>query len=231
MGISGGPKIVRDSSLILELDAADRNSYQSGSTTWFDLTNNQLTGSFVGSGITFNSNTGGSLQFVSSSQHYVNIGNPSILQITQGTLEVFANATAFNTTYGTNAGYHGIVAKQGAWGLFVNNNVLVTFDWGTSVIRTTGITIGNNTWSHIVIAFTETTGTPSNNAIIYLNGSTVLTTTIKHSYQTVDLQVGYANSTDQYFSGNIANVRVYNRVLSAQEIQQNYNQLKSRFNL
>jgi hypothetical protein len=81
MGVSGGPYIVRDSSLVLELDAADRNSYVSGSTTWSDLTNNQLTGTFVGSGITFSSGSGGILQFVSSSQHYVNVGNPTTLQM------------------------------------------------------------------------------------------------------------------------------------------------------
>jgi len=231
MGISGGPYIVRDSSLILELDAADMNSYVSGSTTWSDLTNNQFTGSFSGSGIIFNSGSGGILQFISSSRHFVNIGNPTALQITQGTVEVFANASNFNTTYGINAGYHGIVAKQFAWGLFANNNVLVTYDWGNSTMRTTGVTIGNNTWSHIVMTFTQTIGTPSNNAIIYLNGSAVLITTVKHQDQTVGLQIGYANATDQFFSGNIANVRVYNRVLSALEVQQNYIQLKSRFNL
>jgi hypothetical protein len=33
------------------------------------------------------------------------------------------------------------------------------------------------------------------------------------------------------FRGNIGSVSYYNKALSAQEILQNYNQLKSRFNL
>jgi hypothetical protein len=33
----------------------------------------------------------------------------------------------------------------------------------------------------------------------------------------------------QVFNGNIANVQIYNRELTAQEVLQNYNALKSRF--
>ena len=47
MGVSGGPYIVRDSSLVLELDAADRNSYVSGSLIWRDLSSNSITGSNI----------------------------------------------------------------------------------------------------------------------------------------------------------------------------------------
>lgn len=39
------------------------------------------------------------------------------------------------------------------------------------------------------------------------------------------------NVAQRYFSGTIANILVYNRVLSATEIQQNFNALRSRFNL
>ncbi len=78
------------------------------------------------------------------------------------------------------------------------------------------------------MTFTETVGTPSNNAIIYLNGSAVLTTTVKHSNHGVTVQVGEANA-GQHFGGNIAQVSIYNRALTAQEIQQNFNALKSRY--
>ena len=54
MGISGGPYIVRDSSLVLELDAADRNSYPGSGTTWTDISGNANSGSLT-NGPTFNS--------------------------------------------------------------------------------------------------------------------------------------------------------------------------------
>jgi hypothetical protein len=107
---------------------------------------------------------------------------------------------------------------------------LVTYDWGNGVDRNTGITVGNSTWNYAAMTFTETVGTPSNNAIIYLNGSAVLTTTVKHSNHGVTVQVGEANA-GQHFGGNIAQASVYNRVLTATEITQNYNTLKSRFGL
>ena len=61
MPTSSGPKIVRDG-LVLSLNAADRNSYVSGSTTWFDLSGNNNSGSLT-NGPTFNSANGGSLSF------------------------------------------------------------------------------------------------------------------------------------------------------------------------
>ena len=40
-----------------------------------------------------------------------------------------------------------------------------------------------------------------------------------------------ANTTQYYFNGEIGPIQIYNRVLSAQEVKQNYNALKSRFGL
>jgi hypothetical protein len=34
-----------------------------------------------------------------------------------------------------------------------------------------------------------------------------------------------------YYDGRISNIQIYNKALSAQEVQQNYNALKSRFGL
>ena len=80
------------------------------------------------------------------------------------------------------------------------------------------------------MSFTETIGTPSNNAIIYLNGTAVLTTTIKHSNHNETVQVGEANLS-QHFGGKIAQASVYNRVLTASEVLQNYNALKGRYGI
>ena len=65
-----GPKIVRDG-LVLALDAADRNSYISGSTTWTDLSGNGNTGTLT-NGPTYSSANGGSLVF-DGSNDYVDI--------------------------------------------------------------------------------------------------------------------------------------------------------------
>jgi hypothetical protein len=212
-------KIITDG-LVLALNAADKNSYPGSGTAWNDLSGNGNNGTLVASP-TYNSANNGSLVFNGTSQ-YVNAGNAANLQITVGTISSWFNAN------NGNSGYNAIIAKQLAWGLFVADNVLVAFDWGNSAERSTGITVGNSTWNYVTMTFTETVGTPSNNAIIYLNGIPVLTTTVKHSGQSVQVQIGEGNA-GQFFGGNIAQASIYNRVLSAQEVAQNYNAQKSRF--
>ena len=43
--------------------------------------------------------------------------------------------------------------------------------------------------------------------------------------------VQFGGPFGNYFNGNIGPVKIYNRALSAAEVLQNYNQLKSRFGL
>jgi hypothetical protein len=208
--------------LVLALNAADRNSYPGTGTAWTDISGNNNNGTLVNSP-TFNSANGGNLVFNGTTQ-YADCGNNSSVQITVGTISAWVRATS------PGASFRSIIAKQGAWGLFFNDSILVTYDWGNDQTRTTGLNIADGTWKNTVMTFTQTVGTPSSNAIIYLNGTSVLTTTVKHSYHIVNLQIAEANAS-QLLNGNITNAQVYNRVLTATEIAQNYNAQKSRFGL
>ncbi len=208
--------------LVLCLDAANPKSYPGSGTTWTDLSGNGNNGTLV-NGVGYSGDNLGSLSFDGVNDEVICTNNASV-QITVGTISAWFNANTGNT------GVNGIIAKQSAWGLFVWDNTLRAYDWGNSAVRDTGITVGNSTWNYVAMTFTETVGTPSNNAIIYLNASPVLTTTVKHSNHNVTVQVGEANA-GQHFGGFIANASVYNRVLTAQEIQQNFNALKGRFGL
>jgi hypothetical protein len=221
MAVFAGPEISSDG-LVLSLDAGNTKSYPGSGTTWTDLSDRGNTGTLVNTP-TYSSANGGSLVFNGSNQ-YVNCGNAANLQITVGTISAWFNAN------NGNSGYNGIIAKQNAWALFVRDNLLVTYDWGNNVERNTGITVGNSTWNYAVMTFTETVGTPSNNAIIYLNGNPVLTTTVKHLDHGVQVQIGEANFS-QIFGGNISQASIYNRVLSAAEVTQNFNALRGRFGI
>jgi hypothetical protein len=216
-----GPRIVTDG-LVLHLDSGSSKSYPGTGSTWTDLSGRNNNGTIENSP-TYNIENKGVFTFNGTTQR-VNCGNSSSLQITSGSIAAWFNANS------NNSNFRGIIAKQNAWGLFVANNVLVTYDWGAPATRSTNITVGNNAWNYVVMTFTETTGTPSNNAIIYFNGNPVLTTTIKHSSHSVAVYVGEANS-NQYFSGKISNASIYNRTLTASEILQNYSALKGRFSL
>jgi hypothetical protein len=210
------------SGLVLDLDAGNTTSYPGSGTTWTDLSGSGNNGTLL-FGPTYSSANNGYIVF-DGTDDKVDCGNSATLQITQGTISAWIKADS------ANVGFNGIITKQLAWSLFVKDNILISYDWGNTAERTTGITVGNGTWNNVAMTFTETVGTPSNNAIIYVNGSPVLTTTVKHVNQTAPVQIGDGNNTSQNFGGNIAQASVYNRVLSASEILQNFNALATRFN-
>ena len=84
-----------------------------------------------------------------------------------------------------------------------------------SVISTSVISPG--TWTHVAI-----TGNGSN-LKLYINGSldrTIATGSAITNYSTPEFVLGQATRTDEYFMGQINNVRFYNRALSDSEISQ-----------
>ena len=93
-------------------------------------------------------------------------------------------------------------------------------------------TISANTWYNFVVTLDGTT--PK----MYLNGVELTTTILSGKTNTTSkaITVNQAfvgrrgdNQGNDYFGGNIASVKDYNRALTAAEIQQNYNALKSRY--
>jgi hypothetical protein len=221
-----GPNIVSDG-LVLYLDAGSPNSYRPDfGTTWKDMSGFNNPGSLI-NGPTYNSANGGSIMF-DGVDDYVSCGNSNTLQVTIGTVSAWIKTT------NPGSGYRGIITKQLSWGFFAKDGVLMMYDWGSSVDRSTGVNIADGNWKNISLTFTETIGSPSNNAIMYLNGISIFTTTVKFLNNTVEVQLGRGGDTGgstQLLNGTIAAAHVYNRILSPQEILQNYNALKSRFNL
>jgi uncharacterized delta-60 repeat protein len=68
----------------------------------------------------------------------------------------------------------------------------------------------------------------ANNLRTYIDGNLVNTNALgTASYQNLDLQIDRLVTT----TNNVANINIYNRILSASEIQQNYNATKTRFGL
>jgi hypothetical protein len=231
-----GPNIVKNG-LLIYLDPSSPNSYYAtqGGTTLKDISGNINNGSLVNTP-TFSTTVGGSFSFDGTNQ-YINCGNSNNLQITEGSISVWIKATNGNNSF------RGVITKQNAWGLFLIDNVLSAFDWGNYYasgfdinqgIRSTGINLGTNTWTNVTMTFSQTVGVaipgpPNNNVVIYVNGSSVLTTTTLHYDHSAPIQFAGANFAGQYLSGSIAQGIVYNQVLSSTEILQNFNSTRSRF--
>jgi len=221
MATIGGSNIVTDG-LVLALDAANPKSYTSGSTTWNDLSGNGLNGSQSGSTFpSYNSSNNGNLVFNGNSP--INIGNSSILNLTNLTLSVWFKTTTTGNqqliakNY-TTSFYMNIVPGANTFSLWTNGSEL-------NVSRIT--TLGNGNWHNMSATMSGTTKT------IYYDSLQVGTNTgtipAVDSFNLVIGSTGGVNPNPFY--GSMGSVLVYNRALSSQEIQQNYNAQKSRFNL
>ena len=225
------PPIVTNG-LVLYLDAANRQSYVSGSTTWFDATANGLSGSLV-NGPTFSSANGGSIVF-DGVNDYVVVESSSIF--TFGTSNFTFNwwenpSSTFTTTFRT---FGNIPNRQWAtndWVIGQSNTT--TFQFYVNNYNTSSpmfqTTITPSIWQNITITRSGNTWT------LYINSvSPIASVTSAVSLDGGNQRPFYIGSSgilSEFWKGNIASTQIYNRALSAQEVLQNYNSTKARFGL
>jgi hypothetical protein len=216
MGVKVGPRIIQNG-LVLDVDAAVPRSY-SGT----GLTANGLIGGIGGTlvnGTGFGTTNNGFFIF-DGTNDYINFGNSSTLQQSTGSLSAWTKASS------PGSGYRGIIAKQGAYGLFYTDSVLVAYDWAADTPRSTGINIADNTWKNVVLTYQSGV---SNGTRIYINGVSVLTATITIQSQVANLFGGAEANANQFASCQISSFNMYSRALTAQEVLHNYNTTKGRF--
>ena len=115
--------------------------------------------------------------------------------------------------------------------LYMNANPIVTLQINNgNSITTTSNSVPYSVWTNITA-----TVTGSGNSVIYINGISNVSATLSLPNtitNTLPLTLGNrANATDRGFSGNISVATIYNRALSASEVQQNFNALRGRYGL
>ena len=218
MALGHAPSIIT-SGLVFYVDAANPRCYPGSGTDLTD-TISGIGASLVG-GVGFNTSNYGTFTF-DGSNDYINFGNSNSVKHFNGTI------SAWVKTSNAGGGFRGIMAKQNAWGLFYSDNVLVTYDWGAGATRSTGVNIADNNWKNVVMTFQSAI---TNGTRIYINGSLSLTTTITWVNDTQNLYGGAEVSANQYAICSGAIFSLYNRVLTASEVLQNYNAARKRYGL
>jgi len=152
---------------------------------------------------------------------YVNAGNGASLNITDAiTLSAWVKIIGAQPTYAR------IIAKSWVYYLQIdtNNTAVLGFQDGQPWIGVLGSRVlSDNTWYHIVGTYDKNGG--ATNGRIYINGVLDNTLTSTQPIQTVgsSVLIGAHSGGLPGFHGLIDEVRVYNRALSAGEIQQLYN--------
>ena len=105
-------------------------------------------------------------------------------------------------------------------------------------LGTSGQQINQGSWYQIVVSRLGNVFTPYLNGVQLGTSYTITTLALNSLYSSGTLQIGAAGnaaagggSYNYYAKNTIANMKMYNRALTAAEIQQNFNALKGRFGL
>lgn len=226
MGISGGPDIVQ-SGLVLALDASDKNSYPGSGTTWFDMSGNQ-NNAILTNGPIFSSTYGGIFDF-DGTNDYAYVPDNSTLDLAGDKSQciwVYMDQSYSGT---------GILGKADS----SVNGMALTYGWSgygfqniawnsVNEPSVAAIAADINNWYYYV--GTQSGGT----RYVYILGANGLRTSNysggNHTWNN-SLNFTIAMIAGYYTNMKAGAVQVYNRALAQTEILQNYNAMKTRFNL
>ena len=208
--------------LVLALDAANRQSYVSGSTTWYDISGNNNSGSLI-NGPIFDSNNGGSILFDGINDYATGTITPLsgsaftigtwIKPITLVSQSVYLSIGSINAN---NSTIH----------LRFYSDTFFRFGMYSDDLDAFNFSPATGKWNYIVCTLDN-----SKLQSIYQNGFFKSSRTSNNMFIGNNLySVGRWFNT-QAINANIGIVQVYNRALSAAEVLQNYNATKSRFGI
>nr|BAR39979.1 hypothetical protein [uncultured Mediterranean phage uvMED] len=215
--------------LVLNLDAANANSYSGSGTAWNDVSGNSNNGTLT-NGPTFVATNGGSIVFDGTDDYVAETSalSDSFLQ-GNWTISFWVKLdTVITGGYAVqrNLLQHGANSTNAGLSLTQRSSSFALVPYSASAV-TGSTTVSINTWYNV--AFTHNSTSYARQ--IYLNGSLDGSNTYSAAYTGTgtNTRIGGSVSLGNPLDGNIAIVLAYNRVLTATEILQNYNSTQGRF--
>lgn len=220
-----GPKIVTDG-LVLCLDAGNTKSYPRSGTIWRDISGRGNNGTLT-NGAIFSNTNGGSIAF-DGSNDFILIPDNNVFDFGTGdfAVEIWANFNTlsgsptlflFRTYFTGNNGFLFYVTSAGALSIYT-----------TGLFSESVASVRINRWQHLV--FTRIAG------ISYLYNNTVIRDSRAFTFN-ISVNNSVVIGLDTQFGtdplgGRVSSARVYSgKGLTANEVLQNYNATKGRFNL
>ena len=247
MPVTAGPDIVTDG-LVFAIDAANEQSYISGSSNTFNLIDSSISGS-VHNDVDYSFNNAGIWEFDGTDDN-INLGDNDIFSLCSGSAGTNGSDAPnsidmwFNTS---ETGWQDLMAKIGGgiyeWRIAAvpssNYFLFQTFNSGSGVSGRRNYygstSISQNTWHNVVVTYD---GTATNSSTkMYLNGQSL---SVGAGQNGVYLGMDNTDkdctisgfSAGFLLTGKMSTVKMYkDKVLSASEVLQNYNTLKGRFGL
>ena len=236
MTLYHGASIVT-SGLTMMLDAANLRSYPGSGTTWSDLSGNGNDGTLQASP-TYSSSNLGYFGFNGTS-NYVS----TITLLSSPGPQIFSLSVWFQT--GTASGHKIIGYENRQTGttstladrhLYVGTDGLLYFGVYNSgfFYATTPNTINDNKWHYAVATYSNVT----TQLLLYVDSALVASGSTSAAYAYAGYwRIGsykngdWTNGVDGYFPGNISNAQIYNQVLTAAQVAQNFNAHRGRYGI
>jgi hypothetical protein len=227
MGLNHSPNSITNG-LVFYFDAKNPRSYVGTGNTCNSLIGSSSAGETV-NGPVYNSN--GYFSF-DGSNDYLRFPNSTNLDVQNFTVEVWVrtNATTQNGFWfekGTVNTQYSLFQEGGGIQCRINN--------GSGVINTITVTTANymtiTSWYQVVFTFTTGSQRCYINAAVAGTGTTSATVATNSGGMSIGAYGGYSGSSSYYYNGDQSIAKVYNRVLSAAEIKQNFNALRGRYGI
>ena len=220
MGVFAGPEIVEDG-LVLALDAGNPKSYPGSGTTWYDLSGNDNNGTLFGTP-SFTASPG--YFDITSDSTYVRLGSYDH-RTNDFTYSMWVRFDAFDSvdTLFENGSWTDTllfrVQNRTSIAVYIESALRGTFTWNPS----TGI------WYNLV--YTRSGSTNS----LYVNGtqsgSTFTNQTDINIANAYTFLMRSQHTSNQFINGQMSQYSMYNKSLTSQEIQQNFNATRGRFDI
>ena len=233
MATNYNPRIVTDG-LVLALDAGNTKSYPGSGTSWSDLSGNGNNGTLTNmDGANLDSANGGSLTF-DGTDEYVSETSSLSDNFWQGnwTASFWVNFDTLNTT--TSSGgdkpllHHGVNGTRTGLHL-TQRNTRIHFGLFSDDLQGTKV-LSTGTWYNVVFTLNNSTYVKQN----YLNGVLDNSHTGGGAYAGTGTNTRIGGKVLNFgllFDGFMSSCIFYNRVLTASEIQQNFNATRGRYGI
>jgi hypothetical protein len=217
--------IIKDG-LVLDMDAAKRDSYPGTGTAWNDISGFQYNGTLT-NGPTFNSSNGGSI-VLDGVDDYISIPTTGILSGKNSfTISLWTYPSSFTGLQPLFVNYY--VGNLELITRFSGTN-LQFFTYSSTNVQNGGTTQTYSTlnqWVNIVFTYDGSTMKTYVNSIV--SPTTFSQTGILNTSTLPYLLGRYSSPTEYRYSGRFAQTLVYLKSLTASEVLQNYNATKVRY--
>jgi len=241
MGLSHSPSIV-SSNLVLCLDAANNKSYSGSGNTWYDVSGRSNNATLI-NGPVYSSTLGGYFS-CDGTNDYIEVADNSSLDFGANnfTVEYWFRknniTTGYDNIWGVNKWNTGGTPGTNEWGLDIGNGLSGN---GESIVF--GVESSSTTYAMIVNNYPQTylwnqlVGIRSGSELLlYLNGAMIgssspssftSSTSVNNVGRT--LRIANSNLNNLYTQTDSSIVRIYRQALSADEVKQNYDATKKRY--